>query len=188
MTAVQGQDFPGAVTSVALRTAGRRREDVLAALDAGAVVRSWPMRGTLHLVAAEDLPWMLELLGPRALARLAGRRANLGLTEADAEGARELAVAALSGRQRLFRAALLAALTAGGVDVSGQRGYHLLWFLAQTARSGTGDLAGDAVLRLRAVLHRDLVGVRAGSPPRPDRSVRRPSRRPSRRRRRTRPA
>ena len=108
MTAVQGQDLPGAVTSVALRTAGRRRGDVLAALDAGTVVRSWPMRGTLHLVAAEDLPWMLELLGPRGLAGLAGRRANLGLTDADAERARELAVAALSGGQRLTRAALLA--------------------------------------------------------------------------------
>ncbi|CCG02088.1 winged helix DNA-binding domain-containing protein [Blastococcus saxobsidens] len=149
MTALQGQDFPGAVTSVALRTAGRRREDVLAALDAGAVVRSWPMRGTLHLVAAEDLPWLLELLGPRAMAGLAGRRANLGLTEADAERARELAVAALSGGRRLARAELLAALEEGGVDISGQRGYHLLWFLAQTGTLCLGPTAnGDQLFVL----------------------------------------
>jgi Winged helix DNA-binding domain len=130
--AVQGQDLPGAVTSVALRTRARDRSAVLQALDRGAVVRSWPMRGTLHLVAAGDLPWMLELLGPRALAGLAGRRAALGLTEADAERARALAVAALTGGRRLARRALLAAIDEGGVPTTGQRGYHLLWYLAQT--------------------------------------------------------
>ncbi|MCF6506947.1 winged helix DNA-binding domain-containing protein [Blastococcus sp. MG754426] len=132
LLAVQGQDFPGAVTSVALRTRARDRAAVLHALDTGAVVRSWPMRGTLHLVPAGDLPWMLELLGPRALAGLAGRRAALRLTDADAERARELAVAALSGGRRLTRRALLAAVDEGGVATTGQRGYHLLWFLAQT--------------------------------------------------------
>jgi Winged helix DNA-binding domain len=132
LTAAQAQDHPGALCSVALRTAARSRAGVEAALDAGEVVRSWPMRGTLHLVAADDLHWMLELLGPRALAGLAGRRAALGLTEADAERARELAVAALAGGKRLRREALLAAIADGGVPTTGQRGYHLLWFLAQT--------------------------------------------------------
>ncbi|MGY1837171.1 winged helix DNA-binding domain-containing protein [Blastococcus sp. SYSU DS0510] len=132
LLALQGQDFPGAVTSVALRTRARDRAAVLHALDTGAVVRSWPMRGTLHLLPAGDLPWMLELLGPRALAGLAGRRAALGLTEADAERARTLAVAALSGDRRLPRRALLVAIEEGGVPTTGQRGYHLLWYLAQT--------------------------------------------------------
>jgi Winged helix DNA-binding domain len=130
--AVQGQDYRGALTSVALRTTSRLRKEVEAALDAGDVVRSWPMRGTLHLVPPEDLPWMLELLGPRVLAGAARRRERLGLTEADTERAREAARAALTGGGRLGRAALLAALGDGGVDVSGQRGYHLLWYLAQT--------------------------------------------------------
>ena len=44
-----------------------RGKDVEAALDDGEIVRSWPMRGTLHLLAAEDLHWMLELLGPASL-------------------------------------------------------------------------------------------------------------------------
>ena len=132
VTAVQAQDHPGALTSVALRTAARTRASVEAALDAGEVVRSWPMRGTLHLVAAEDLHWLLALLGPRALAGLAGRRQALGLTDADAERARELVVAALAGGRRSTREALLAAISGGGVPTTGQRGYHLLWFLAQT--------------------------------------------------------
>src|SRR3712207_2643874 len=93
LTCVQGQDLPGALTSVALRTAQRTRAGVAAALDAGEVVRSWPMRSTLHLVPAEDLHWLLELCGPRVLAGAARRRAVLGLTEADTERARELVTA-----------------------------------------------------------------------------------------------
>ncbi|WP_233517673.1 winged helix DNA-binding domain-containing protein [Geodermatophilus marinus] len=142
--AVQGQDLPGALTSVALRTAGRSRAGVAAALDAGDVVRSWPMRGTLHLVAAEDLPWMLDLLGPRVLAGAARRRATVGLTEADLERAREAAAGALSGGRRSGRTDLLAAIGAAGVDVSGQRGYHTLWYLAQTGTLVLGPTAaGD---------------------------------------------
>ncbi len=52
MTAVQAQDLPGALTSVALRTAGGTRAAVDRALDAGEVVRR------IHsvLVSAESLP------------------------------------------------------------------------------------------------------------------------------------
>jgi hypothetical protein len=142
LTAVQGQDLPGALTSVALRTAGGTRADVTAALDRGEVVRSWPMRGTLHLVPAEDLGWMLAVLGPRVLAGAASRRAALELTEDDVERAREVAVGALAGGHRLARADLLAVLTDAGVPTTGQRGYHVLWYLAQTGTLCLGPTAG----------------------------------------------
>jgi hypothetical protein len=129
---VQAQDLPGALTSVALRTAQRARAGVAAALDAGEVVRSWPMRGTLHLVAAGDLRWLLQLLAPRALAASAGRRAGLGLTPADHAAAREAVGEALTGGRRCRRRDLLAVLVAAGLDVSGQRGAHLLGHLCQT--------------------------------------------------------
>lgn len=132
LTALQAQDLPGALTSVALRTDGGSRADVEAALRTGEIVRSWPMRGTLHLVRGEDLPWMLELLASRAVAKAARRRAQLELDETTVERARELAAAALSGGGELTRAELLAAWQAGGVDTSAQRGYHLLGHLAQT--------------------------------------------------------
>ncbi|GAB3301955.1 crosslink repair DNA glycosylase YcaQ family protein [Geodermatophilus aquaeductus] len=144
LLAVQGQDWPGAVTSVALRTADRSRAGVEAALDAGDVVRSWPMRGTLHLTPAEDLPWMLDLLGPRVLAGAAKRRAVVGLTEDDLERSRAVAVAALTGGRRLGRKELLAVLADGGCDVAGQKGYHTLWYLSQTGTLVLGPAeAGD---------------------------------------------
>jgi hypothetical protein len=141
LTAVQAQDLPGALTSVALRTSAGTRAEVTAALDRGEVVRSWPMRGTLHLVAAQDLGWMLELMGSRALAGAPTRRDRLGIGDADVERARELAVAALSGGRGLGRAELLDVLADGGVVTTGQRGYHLLWHLAQTGTLCLGPTA-----------------------------------------------
>jgi hypothetical protein len=146
LTAIQAQDFGGAVTSVALRTESRTRQGVEAALDAGEVVKSWPMRSTLHLVVAEDLPWMLELAGPRVLAGAAARRAHLELDEPMLERARELAIGALAGGHRLRRTALLAAWDAGGLVTAGQRGYHMLWYLAQTGTLCFGPVSGGEQL------------------------------------------
>jgi hypothetical protein len=142
LTAVQAQDYPGALISVALRVDGGTRAVVEAALDAGDVVRSWPMRGTLHLVAAEDLGWLLELCGARPLAGAAKRRERLELTEADTERARDVAVEALAGGGRLTRSELLEVLEKGGVVTAGQRGYHLLWYLAQTGTLVLGPTDG----------------------------------------------
>ena len=141
MTAVQAQDHNGALTSVALRTASRNRHGAEDALDEGEVVKSWPMRGTFHLVVAEDLPWMLDLLAPRVVAGAAARRAQLDLVIADLEHARELAVEALVGGARLMREELLAVWDQAGLTTAGQRGYHLLWHLAQTGTLCFGPLS-----------------------------------------------
>jgi hypothetical protein len=76
----------------------------------------------------------------------ARRREQLGLDASDAERARTLAAAALAGGARLGRAALLQALADGGIDVSGQRGYHLLWYAAQTGTVVLGPTDGTEQL------------------------------------------
>ena len=152
MLAMQGQDLPGVKWSIAVRTSGAREADIEAAFDAGEIVRSWPMRGTYHVVEAVDLPWMLALTAERSLASAARRRAALGITAADVERARAAAVDALPGRRALGRAAILAAIAEGGVPVAGPRGYHLLWYLAQTGTLvlGPSDGRGQAFARLDA--------------------------------------
>jgi hypothetical protein len=45
------------------------------------IVRSWLMRGTLHVVAAEDLRWLLQLLGPVFARAGTTRHAQLGLDD-----------------------------------------------------------------------------------------------------------
>jgi hypothetical protein len=142
MLALQAQDFPGVKWSVGIRQTGATEVAVETACDAGEIVRSWPLRGTLHLVAGEDLRWLLALTAPRATASAAGRRASLGITEDDVEKAREIARSALSGRRVLTRDALLATFDAAGVSTLGQRGYHLLWYLAQTGTLVLGATVG----------------------------------------------
>lgn len=133
LTAVQGQDFRGAVTSVALRTQARTRDVVEAAMNNGEIVRSWPMRGTLHFVGAEDLMWMLELTTDRLVAGATSRRAALGLDLSIIEQARRLAVDALTGGRQLRREELIALWDSAGLLGVKQRSYHLIWHLAQTA-------------------------------------------------------
>ncbi|MEJ2890737.1 winged helix DNA-binding domain-containing protein [Actinomycetospora aeridis] len=126
--AAQAQVLPDVLTSLALRTAGRSRDAVVAAFDAGEIVRSWPMRGTLHVVPAEDLGWMLPLGTPRPRVQAARRRGELGLTDADVEGAGELALAAVPAT----REGLFAVWEQAGLRPVQGRGYHLLGELAST--------------------------------------------------------
>ncbi len=104
------------------------------------------MRGTLHLVAAEDLPWMLRLLAPRVLASAAGRHAQLGLDAATFDRARRVTGQALAGGGQLRRAELMTMWDAAGLSTAGQRGYHLLWHLAQTGIVCFGPTQGGEQL------------------------------------------
>ncbi len=132
LTAMQAQDHSGALTSVALRTAARSRGDVVAALDKGEIVKSWPMRGTLHLVAAEDLPWLLQVTAARVEVGMGPRRAQLELDTATLARARDIAVAALTDGRPLRRDELHGAWNDAGLVTTGQRGYHVIAHLAQT--------------------------------------------------------
>jgi len=139
LTAAQAQDYPGAVTSIALRSGPQGRSSLIAALDAGEVVRSWPMRGTLHFVAAEDLPWMLALTGPRMLSGMGARHRALGIDDAAVGRAREVAHAALrdGGRERRE---LMQEWDRAGIPTADQRGQHLLWTLAVTGEVCLGPV------------------------------------------------
>ncbi len=130
LLAMQAQDLGQVRWALAARSTGRA-DALEAALSARTVVRTWPMRGTLHLVAAEDARWLLRLLAPRALRGVARRRADLGLDADTVARARDLLTARLQGGASATRDELLAALEAGGVPPTGQRGYHLLSTLAQ---------------------------------------------------------
>ncbi|MEV4201679.1 winged helix DNA-binding domain-containing protein [Micromonospora globbae] len=126
--AMQAQDLASGLWSLGARLPALTQADVQAALERREALRTWPMRGTVHLVPPRDARWMLELTGVRSLASAATRRAALGLSAADADRAVEVLGAALSGGGRLTRARCLAALNDAGIGTDGQRGYHLLWY------------------------------------------------------------
>ena len=162
LLAAQAQDLRGALVSAALRTSDTGLSATRAALDAGSVVRSWPMRGTLHLVAAEDLGWLLALTTERVVRGAASRRAALGIDEALVERAREVVVEALRGGGALRRDAVLALWEQAGLLGSAerrvpQRGYHLLWTISQTGSTCWGPLVGGASDEQALVLRQEWV-------------------------------
>jgi len=133
MGAVQAQDYMGSLWGVGLRLHGASEADVEASIAAGAIVRTWPMRGTLHYVPAEDARWMLRLLAPRVVAGAAGRYRQLGLDAAAFARSRTVLTRALRGGRRLTRGAAYETLARGGVSTEGERGIHILGRLAQEA-------------------------------------------------------
>jgi hypothetical protein len=81
--ALQAQAFDAARHQVRARSAGVTAGAVDRAFEQErSVVRTWLMRGTLHLCAADDLRWLIGVFGPAVNQFGASRRKNLGLDDA----------------------------------------------------------------------------------------------------------
>src|SRR3954454_15685525 len=132
LLALQGQDFAAGCWALALRTTGATLNDVLTALVAWRIIRSCPMRGTLHFVPPEDLRWMLSVTMDRMVASLGRRQQQLSLEEADFAHAADVATAALAGGWGLSRAELSELRETAGIATVGQRESLLRAFLAQS--------------------------------------------------------
>jgi hypothetical protein len=129
--AVQAQDFYGSLWAVGLRMRTANEAGVERAVNERRIVRTWPMRGTLHLVAADDVRWMLALLAPRTLQRSAARLLReYSIDRALIKRAGRILHAALGGGHALTRPELYARLDAEKIATVKQRGLHILWWLA----------------------------------------------------------
>jgi hypothetical protein len=125
VVALQGQDVRASRLAVRARTDGLTHADVDAALGSGQVVRTWAMRGTLHMVAAADLRWVLRAVGPYFRDRQRPRRLQLGLDDAACErGVAQLEAILTSP---LTRAEIKERLD---LDLDGQAAPYLLGFAA----------------------------------------------------------
>ena len=123
LLAVQAQDIAAVPLALRARTPGRTAADVAAARDDRAIVRTWGPRGTLHLIAADDLHWLFPLVrtGPAGSLR---RLRQLGVT-IDLDEAVRVVGRALSGRGPMGKAELGAALAGAGLPADGQAIVHL---------------------------------------------------------------
>ena len=122
---LQAQDYNAAALGVRVRSQGLVAGDLRSALNGGELCWTWLMRGTLHLVAAADLPWLLPLFGPEFIRQTARRYAQLGLDEAICARATALLRQFLADGPQ-SRAELKARLAAEGIPVEGQACPHLL--------------------------------------------------------------
>jgi Winged helix DNA-binding domain len=155
---LQAQDTPASRLAVRPRSTALDEAAVRAACNQDrSVVRTWAMRGTLHLVAAEDAGWLVGLLGPVFAAADRRRRLQLGLDDELCERALAALPAVLAAGP-LSRADLVRGLAAEGVriDPGGQAPAHLVGYAAMRGLVCRGpDLDGD---QASYVLLEDWVG------------------------------
>lgn len=142
--AVQAQDYPAALWAVGLRSPGATGQDVEQAVAERKILRTWPMRGTLHFVGADDVRWMLRLLTPRVIAGTARRTRDLELDAATFAKCRKVLARALQGGACLTREAVLERLEKAGISTAGGRGHHILFRLAQEELICFGPRSGKA--------------------------------------------
>jgi hypothetical protein len=158
LLAVQAQDLRSARLAVRARTPGRTRAaDVDAALDDRALVVGWLLRGTLHLVATEDFPWLLGLIAPTRAATSARRLAQERVTSEAADRAVALVEQALAVEGPLTRPELAERLAAAGIRTEGQATPHLLMLCVLRGVAVLGPVRSDGTPAF--ALARDWLGA-----------------------------
>jgi hypothetical protein len=128
--AMQAQDYAGGLWAVGVRLPGSTLPDIERAVSDRSIVRSWPMRGTLHFVAADDLVWLLDLLAARVLKASSKRREGLALDVATLAKIEKTVVRALEGGKQLTRDAIGDLLTRAKLSPDDGRLYHSLFWLS----------------------------------------------------------
>lgn len=142
LLAVQGQDPRGARLAIRARSDGLGAADVNRALGERALLITWLNRGTLHLVRAEDYPWLQALTTPPLQTSCARRLRQEGVSEDDAERGARVVEAALAEEGPLTRPQLRERLDTADVPTAGQALVHLLFLTALRGITVRGPMAG----------------------------------------------
>ncbi|WP_162315048.1 winged helix DNA-binding domain-containing protein [Pseudoxanthomonas yeongjuensis] len=159
--AIQAQDYAASLWAIGLRMREATRAKVEQAIAERRIVRTWPMRGTLHFVAAEDARWMSALMTPRVIAASKARLLReFGLDDAVLARCRKVLVKALRDGQSLTRSDLYATLEKAGITTGKQRGIHITGRLAQEGLLCLGPRADKqptfVLLEEWVAAHRDM--------------------------------
>jgi Winged helix DNA-binding domain len=127
LLAVQAQEARGSRLAIRARSRGLSATDVDHALSEDrSLVVTWLNRGTLHLVASEDYPWLQALMTPPLFTANRRRLAQERVSEAAAERAVAVVERSLAEEGPLTRSALDERIAAAGVPTKGQALVHLL--------------------------------------------------------------
>jgi hypothetical protein len=132
MGAMQAQDYLQALWGIGARMQSPTVAAIEQAIANREILRTWPMRGTIHFVAPEDALWITQLSAIRMIEKDQLRLSQLELDQAIINRSRDLFIGALQGGGKLSRSAILQVLEDQGISTKGGRGYHILWHLAQT--------------------------------------------------------
>ncbi|WP_374432395.1 winged helix DNA-binding domain-containing protein [Tabrizicola sp.] len=128
--AMQAQDFGAALWAIGQRSNSLTATEVERAIADRQIVRTWPLRGTIHFVPAADVRWMLALTGARQNERSWSVLRSVGLDQAILNRGRSILEAALRDGP-LTRPEIYAAFDTAGLALRKGAGLHIIGYWAQ---------------------------------------------------------
>lgn len=141
--AIQSQDYAHSLWAIGIRTKNATIADVEQRLHEGKLVRTWLMRGTVHMILAEDLTWMRNLFSERVLARLTPKAWEYhAMTPKIMDRAKAILIESLSGKKALSRKELIKHLAAGGIFDERQQSYFIFDYLSHVGVLCSGPPQG----------------------------------------------
>ena len=158
LTGVQAQMLPAAELGLHVRSGGLTRARIeRARLRDHSIVRTWAMRGTLHLIPSDDHAWLVPLLTEPRVGNARRRVAQEGVSPAQTDRALTLIEAMLTNGP-MTRPEIADRLARRRVPVAGQAIAHLVWMSAARGAIVYGpDVGGETGF----VLARDWLGAPA---------------------------
>lgn len=143
MGAMQAQNYNQALWAIGQRLQSSNRDMIEQAIAEKKIVRTWPMRGTLHFVASEDVRWMVKLSAERMMASNKRRLKELELDQPILERCKVIFYETLKDGIPASRPFLLNLLEEAGISTKNQRGPFLLWYASQTGQICQGPMLAN---------------------------------------------
>ncbi|EAE1293105.1 TPA: winged helix DNA-binding domain-containing protein [Listeria monocytogenes] len=127
--AMQAQNYGQSLWAVGSRMTTPSEQAVEQAINNGEIIRTWLLRGTIHLFSAKDYHWMMDLIAPSIDKICKPYRAKLGLTEEVLHKATEV-VSEIVSEQAVTRKDLAAHLATKDLPSTGIPFAQLLVYLS----------------------------------------------------------
>lgn len=124
--AIQGQDYAASKWAIGVRGSGIKEKDVESAFLDKKIIRSWPLRGTLHVVSAKDIYWLLDLLGPPTVSKYAAHYKKIELDPKVLKKCYSILSKNLSNQNFLTRKEISSILEKSGIITNTTRLSHIL--------------------------------------------------------------
>lgn len=126
MGAMQAQDYNMMKWAIGLRLKSGTIEKVESAISRGEILRTHVMRPTWHIVAAEDIRWMIGLSAKRIKAAMISWRKDLSVTEKLLSKTTDHIIKILEGNNSLTRQEIGEGLSREGIATDTRSLYHFL--------------------------------------------------------------
>jgi hypothetical protein len=143
--AMQAQDYPMSKWAIGVRLPHATDESVEQAINEGSIVRTHILRPTWHLVAAQDIRWMLALTAPQIQQLMAYLYRQLELNSTILNRTEAIIAKALEGNNHLTRTELMAELENEGINTSDLRSAQLMFHVELNGLVCSGAMRGKQI-------------------------------------------